>query len=84
MARETERQVDSGDPRADVTHLMGYEPDGAVLGRSRGGRYRLCASLGLEFPRLRACRRDLDMKDGSTWEVRGVPVECCTHRLENF
>jgi hypothetical protein len=84
MAHETEGEFDSGNPRADVTHLMSYEPDGAVFGRSSGGRYGVGVYLGLEVPRSVAHRRDLDMKEGSKRELGGIPAEHCTHRVENF
>ena len=62
MAREPESQLDSDDPRADVTHLVSYEPEGAIFGRSGGGRYRGLVYPGLEVWRPGAHRRDLDMK----------------------
>ena len=84
MAHETEGQFDSDDPRADVTHLVSYEPGGAIFRRSWGGRYRVLLYPGLEVRRLVAHRRYLDMEEGSKRELGGVPVERSTHCFENF
>ena len=84
MAREPESQLDSDDPRADVTHLVSYEPGGAIFGRSWLSRYRVLVYPGLEVGRLVAHRRYLDIEEGSKRELGGILVERSTYCLENF
>ena len=73
MTREAEGQVDSDDPGADVTHLVSYEPDGAIFSDIFGDVLRLFAH-----------RRYLDMEARSKRELSAVPVERSTRRIENF
>ena len=82
--QKTQSQLDSHDPGAHVTHLAGYEPDAATLGRISRGHRGVFVYLVLDVGRFVAHRPYLDTEEGSQRALVGVPLESNTHCVENF